>query len=317
MNFLFFDIECAIVTKNTAKICAFGYVLCDEKFNIIKKEDLLVNPLGSFHLTDRKGDKGIVLPYSYEEFRNHPPFPKVYNFLKSLLEDKDNIVLGHSTMNDVKYLNLETKRFKLPPFKFSFSDSQLLYMALKGDYSHQMGLESIAKDLGVDFTPHRAADDAYATMRVVEAMCNAGGCDYFTLAQTLGITDGTIKNYIITPPVSAGAKKYHENLAVAKRESLNKRIKFFNYVSRKKIKRGGKFYGKVFTFSREIEENYELAGALADKIYSLGGTYSQHVTHSNYYIAYNGDETPRTQTARSRENVVVTDVDGLEKILDD
>ena len=67
MNLVFFDIECASVNKTTAKICAFGYVVCDENFNIIKKEDILVNPKGKFHLTDRKGDKGIVLPYAYEE----------------------------------------------------------------------------------------------------------------------------------------------------------------------------------------------------------------------------------------------------------
>ena len=44
MNLVFFDIECASVNKTTAKICAFGYVVCDENFNIIKKEDILVNP---------------------------------------------------------------------------------------------------------------------------------------------------------------------------------------------------------------------------------------------------------------------------------
>ena len=155
MNLVFFDIECASVNKNSAKICAFGYVVCDENFNIIKKEDILVNPKGRFHLTDRKGDKGIVLPYSYDEFKKHPPFTSVYPFIKSLLEDENNIVLGHSIMNDIKYLNLETKRFKLPSFRLSFSDSQLLYMCHVNDFSRQFGLEHIAGALGVDFVPHR------------------------------------------------------------------------------------------------------------------------------------------------------------------
>lgn len=38
MDLVFFDIECASVYKTSAKICAFGYVVCDENFNIIKKE---------------------------------------------------------------------------------------------------------------------------------------------------------------------------------------------------------------------------------------------------------------------------------------
>ena len=57
MDLVFFDIECASVYKTSAKICAFGYVVCDENFNIIKKEDILINPKGAFHLTDSKGDR--------------------------------------------------------------------------------------------------------------------------------------------------------------------------------------------------------------------------------------------------------------------
>lgn len=37
MKYLFFDIECASVFKNTAKICAFGYCLTDEQFHILEK----------------------------------------------------------------------------------------------------------------------------------------------------------------------------------------------------------------------------------------------------------------------------------------
>lgn len=316
MNLVFFDIECASVNKTTAKICAFGYVIADEDFNIIKKEDILINPRGGFHLTDRKGDKGLVLPYEYGDFKNYPPFPKVYGFIKSLLEDENNVVIGHSVMNDVKYLNLETKRFKLPPFKFSFSDSQVIYKAYTGDYSRQMGLGAIAAELGVEFTPHRAADDAYATMRVVEAMCRAKGCGYEQLALQLQLTAGRIKSFNLLPPVTAGEKRYYEEKQRKKNESAKKRIIFFNYVSRLKSRRG-RFSGKVFTFSREIENDTALAKELASKIYAQGGSYSQHVTHSNYYITYSDDLTPRTQGARSLEGVEITDPDGLEVLLND
>ena len=76
MQYLFFDIECAGVFKNVAKICAFGYCLTDENFRILEKEDLLINPKGNFHLTDRKGEHGIVLPYQYGEFKKYPTFPE-------------------------------------------------------------------------------------------------------------------------------------------------------------------------------------------------------------------------------------------------
>lgn len=316
MNLVFFDIECASVNKNSAKICAFGYVVCDEQFNIIKKEDILVNPKGRFHLTDRKGDKGIVLPYSYDEFKKHPPFTSVYPFIKGLLEDENNIVLGHSIMNDIKYLNLETKRFKLPSFRLSFSDSQLLYMCHINDFSRQFGLEHIAGALGVDFVPHRAADDAYATMRIVEAMCRERGCGYKQLAELYGVTNGKIKNYTVTAPTSSGVKQYHKKINEEKMKRAAKRTAFFNFVSRRKCKKSGGFYGKTFTFSREIEENTELAKTLVAKIYENGGRYSQHVSESDYYVTDGEDGSQRTQNAKKRENLTITDTIGLEDLLD-
>lgn len=317
MNLVFFDIECASVNKTTAKICAFGYVVCDEKFNIIKKEDILVNPRGKFHLTDRKGDKGLVLPYIYEDFKKYPPFPSVYPYIKSLLEDEKNVILGHSIMNDIKYLNLETKRYKLPSFRFSFSDSQLLYMTYISDFTRQFGLEHIANELGVEFTPHRAVDDAYATMRVVEAICKAKNCTYPELVKLFEVSPGKIKNYNVTAPTSKGEKKYHDKVKKFKQERAKTRTEYFNYISRKKIKRTGRFCGKTFTFSRAIEDDLALAKSLADKIYENGGKYSQHVTHSDIYIAEAGDNSPRTQSALKQNNLTVTDVAGLEAMLNE
>ena len=34
--------------------------------------------------------KGIVLPYSYEEFKKYPVFPKVYPYIKELLENNQS-----------------------------------------------------------------------------------------------------------------------------------------------------------------------------------------------------------------------------------
>ena len=317
MNLVFFDIECASVNKTTAKICAFGYVVCDEKFNIIKKEDILINPRGGFHLTDRKGGKGLVLPYSYSEFKKYPPFKEAYPFIKSLLEDRNTVVLGHSILNDVKYLNLETRRFHLPSFDFQFLDSQLMFMSYSGDFTHQSGLEHIAVNLGVEFTPHRAVDDAYATMRVVEAICKAENCTFDELIKLYGLNRGRIKNYNIYSPTSAGVKAYHRKVSDEKRARSQKRIEFFNYISRKRIKRGGALYGKVFSFSRAIEDDVDCAKQLCDEIYLRGGRYSHHLKDANFYICDNEDDTQRTVNARNMSQITVTDIDGLKEILNE
>ena len=317
MNLVFFDIECASINKTTAKICAFGYVVCDEQFNIIKKEDILINPRGGFHLTDRKGNRGLVLPYKYSEFKKYPPFKDVYPFIKSLLEDKNSVVLGHSIQNDVKYLNLETKRFNLPSFDFQFLDSQLMYMSHTGDFSRQFGLEHIAVSLGVEFTPHRAVDDAYATMRVAEAICKSKNCTFNQLIKLYGLNRGRIKNYNIYSTSSAGLREYNKRVAEEKRERSQKRIEFFNYISRKRVKKTGKFCGKVFTFSRTIEDDIECAKNLCDGIYAMGGRYSHHLKDCNYYICESDDDSQRTQSAKSTPAIVITDIKGLKELLND
>lgn len=40
MRYLFFDIECS----EGKSMCSFGYVLTDEKFRILEKDDILMNP---------------------------------------------------------------------------------------------------------------------------------------------------------------------------------------------------------------------------------------------------------------------------------
>ncbi|MBD5632346.1 MAG: 3'-5' exonuclease [Clostridia bacterium] len=317
MKLVFFDIECASVHKTYSKICAFGYVVCDENFNILVKEDILINPRGRFELTDRKGEKGITLPYEYSEFKKHPSFPSVYKKIKSLLEDKDACVLGHAVLNDVKYLNLETKRYKLPSLHFKFSDSQLIYMTFVNDFSRQFGLESIAENLGVEFTPHRAADDAYATMRIVEAMCKAKNCGYFELIKLLSITDGEIENYNITRPQSQAFKKYNAEKRKAKEARSKARVKFNNHFLKKRFKKDGKLGGATFTFSRIIEDDLSLSMPLVDKIYENGGKYSQQLEFCKYYVEAENDGSARTVMARNTQGIIIIGLDGLGELLND
>ncbi len=317
MKLVFFDIECASVHKTYSKICAFGYVICDENFNILVKEDILINPRGRFELTDRKGEKGIKLPYEYSEFKKYPSFPSVYKKIKKLLEDKDSYILGHAVLNDVKYLNLETKRYKLPSLKFKFSDSQLIYMTHINDFSHQFGLESIAENLNVEFTPHRAADDAYATMRIVEAICKARGCSYFELCDILKISEGEIENYNVTRPVSRAFGKFDSEKRKAKQARSEARVKFNNYFLKKSAKKDGRLSGAVFTFSRVIEDDLSLSLPLIDKIYENGGKYSQQLDFCRYYVEAENDVSARTNTAKSRGGIKIINLQQLGELLND
>ena len=288
MKYVFFDIECACVYKSVAKICAFGYVLADENFNVLEREDILLNPRGKFHLTDRKGREGLVLPYVYEDFKKYPAFPAAYTRTKALLEDKDHIVLGHATLNDVNYLNLETRRYKLPSFRFSYYDTQFFYMNVKHNFSRQLGLGAMAEELGVEFTPHRAVDDAYATMRVCEAILRSEhAASVPDFVSRNHIRAGRIADYKISPLASQGLKTYLAERDEERERRAKAHDEFYRYVNKHMHRRAkaGSLAGKVFCFSKEVEEEVPLSVHLVAAIFASGGKYTSHPAECNVYIA--------------------------------
>ncbi len=286
MNYVFFDIECACVYRSVAKICAFGYVVTDENFNVTAREDILMNPKGKFHLTDRKGGEGLVLPYEYEDFKKYPLFPAHFRKIRSLLEAKDAIVLGHATMNDVNYLNLETKRYRLPSFKFEFHDTQFFWMNVTGEYGHQVGLGVIAENLGVEFTPHRAVDDAYATMRVCEALCKREGVNLTELIEKYRIRGGRVENYRITPCSSMGQKRHYVEKEKERAAYHKAHEEFYRCVNKNMHKkRKGVLEGRVYCFAKDVEVDVPHSVELLLAIYHAGGKYTSHPGESNIYVA--------------------------------
>ena len=57
MKYLFFDIECC----DGVHICEFGYVLTNDKFEILDRDCFLINPDRKFNLTGRKDQRDLHL----------------------------------------------------------------------------------------------------------------------------------------------------------------------------------------------------------------------------------------------------------------
>ncbi|MBQ5926852.1 MAG: 3'-5' exonuclease [Clostridia bacterium] len=316
MKYLFFDIECSVVNKTKAKICAFGYCLTDEQFHIIEKRDILINPQGGFHLTDRKGKQGLVLPYEYEKFKNYPTFPEYADEIYRLLEDEDTFVCGHASMNDVKYLNLESQRFSLRSFRFSFADTQFIYMNKIGTFSHQFGLGTIAEALGVEFTAHKAADDAYATMKIAEAICKEEGLSLPEVVEKYKISLGKIENYTVTQSRSVASQQAAED-AVKRKELREKaRAEFHEYVDKNKRfrnKNGDKKHLKV-SFSKTLELNGELCKTLLKELFEKGGYYCFRADECNVFVCEENEQSVILERVKEHGATVVT-ADGFRKIL--
>ncbi|MBQ8406808.1 MAG: hypothetical protein IJY38_02705 [Clostridia bacterium] len=303
MKYLFFDIECAVVFKNVAKICAFGYCLTDEQFNIIEKNDILINPQGKFHLTDRKGRRGLVLPYEYGEFKNYPIFPKVVKKIRAMLQDKDTLVVGHATQNDVKYLNLETQRYTLSSFEFEYTDTQFLYMNVKKDFTRQFGLGSIVENLGVEFVAHKAVDDAYATMRVAQELCKAEGLTLPQMLKKYEITNGRIADYQITSCDSTAHSEYVNEVARKKEEREKNRAKLHIFIDREKRKRnkkGGLLLNKTVCLSHIVEDEFERSKKLAKFIIANGAFITGKAEECDLYVYADGENGLRMKSAKDK-----------------
>ena len=308
MKYLFFDIECSVVSKNVAKICAFGYCLTDEKFNILEKEDILINPQGGFHLTDRKGTQGLVLPYEYANFKKYPTFQEKADKIYSLLQDRDTLVSGHATMNDVKYLNFESKRFNLPPFDFAFADTQFVYMNRIGEFSRQFGLGSIAQELGVEFTAHRAVDDAYATMKVAEAMCKEEGLTFLELLEKYQITLGKIQNYEITQTTSTAFVEYKKAQEKRKEEREKLKAEFHIFADKEKRKRAkdGKLKGKNICFSHPLEMQLPLSKKLLLAAFAQAAFITYRAEECDVYVCFADENGARLKSAQSSKARIFT-----------
>ena len=124
MSLVFFDIECASVYKTSAKICAFGYVVCDDDFNILEKEDILFilkkdllslkddfNDNDFFIFADVSVNKDFIkkslLHYQYLSKNFGIRFDEYDKFMFSTTNTLDNVIFNGNLFENVigQYLN--------------------------------------------------------------------------------------------------------------------------------------------------------------------------------------------------------------------
>ena len=167
MDYLFFDTECANCFNGIGKLCEFGYVLTDSSFNVIKQENILINPESKF---DVKGLKygHITLSLPYNEYKKCPTFIDVYPKIKRLLTRKNTVVIGYSTSGDAKYIEGTINRYKLPQINYLFLDLKKVVADIE---KKENGLHLI--DVYNDYYPktnnhHTGLVDAILTLKIAK-----------------------------------------------------------------------------------------------------------------------------------------------------
>ncbi|MDE6211712.1 MAG: hypothetical protein K2G42_07045 [Clostridia bacterium] len=282
MNYLFFDIECANCFGGHGKICSLGYVLADERLNILEQKDILVNPKSKFH-TSRGDGEGIELGYDKSEFLKSPDFKATYPTFKKLLEDPDVIIFGHSVNNDINFLISECNRYEMPYFTFNAFDTQILHRHFMPE-SNENGLGKICEAFGISTENlHRSDYDAYLTLQVAKKMCEIKGADIQELLHECpnayySVENGNVKNNYAT---------------VSYTKKLSGYARFVKPDPR--LLKHSKLMDKHFCFSTEFEKDrFKQALFLVNTIRRKGGVYSQKISKLNYFLPF-GENCLRTK----------------------
>ena len=320
MKYLFFDIECADGGKAT--ICSFGYVIADENFKILRREDIVINPQRRFYLTGRAGRPDVLLAYPEATFKRVPTFDKFYNKIKVLVENEEYYVVGHSIGDDVTYLNKACARYKLEPFSFEYFDTQRMYRELTGD-KKSISLEKALAAFEIDerFRYHQSVEDARATMFLLKALlakANASFEDYRTSTdRCTGKTANGKSEWDYTPPMTEGRRLRERGLRGEKGDNVMLRGRrnhtlFLRYLDFGEAigEKSNKLAGKKISISMNYEtEHFKEMVIIAGMIKAAGGEYVLKASTVDIFATFDAIDEDGNLRRCSRGEYVKAEID--------
>ena len=302
MEYIFFDIECANCFHGRGKICSFGYVITDEQFNVISKNDILVNPHSRFHLYGHGNHPGIVLGYDEKTFKSSPDFPKHYKKIRELLTKPGRLAFGFSVMSDAGYIKSECERYHKEIFDYKFIDIQRIFTDYK-ELENTPSLIKCAHEYGVSETQevHKSDDDSYFTMRVLKGLCEETGLSVSELIEKYPHCKCWCKN----GEINSEFLKYKEELKSQKLTKMEKLTNsprsnwmhsreenaesFGKYVKRVFINKdtGSELFGKRVCISSLYEEyHFNEMMNIVSLLAKHGAKYTRHAYSCDYFVEH-------------------------------
>lgn len=298
MNYIFYDIECANCQNGQAKICSFGYVVTNERFKVLEKEDLVINPRAPFLLMGRGRKQYIKLAYSLAEFRTSPDFPGVYDKIKKLLTRKNSLIFGYAADNDASYLRSEFDRYGLPPVDFTYYDLQkLLNFILPKNEEHRNQIALTAAVGMFEEVPtqdvHKSDEDALMTMAVLRGIAKRTAISPVKLLEQYPGCRGDLEKGQVLVRVPEG-----QNLIVRilgdksdriapKSENRTLYVRFVRHVKPSGADRPQWLKGKkVGIPEKYAEKHYKNAIRLIQLICDCGGRYTLIPEECQYFITF-------------------------------
>ena len=261
MKYLFFDLEFATSRSGISKICEFGYVLTNESFDVIKRDNLIIDP----YIARRDWDYRVVkkiLTRSIKEYESNPRFDEYYDQIYDLINTSD-YVFGHTISSDVKALNQDIKRYNLDPIDFNFYDFKEIYR----NYSNikkDRSVTNILTDLHIngENNTHDAETDAYNTMLILKNMLNSLEMNLNDLLELVPNALDCTNSFVIKSIDESNKRKIKRFNLESSTESNNTRF--------------GRNYRRYLQFLDNVKPTSKLGSVFKDKKISISINYEQH-----------------------------------------
>lgn len=292
-SYLFFDCECANCFDGEGKICSLGYVLTDDEFNIIEKEDVVINPKCEFDWYILSPKNKCQLAYSKDYFRIQPDFAAYYKNIKKLFTTGNRKVFGFAVDGDVSFVNTACERAGVDYIQFAAMD---LKPILENEYKEKKKLAEWCEFLKIDisgFKAHRSVDDAEMTMLCCKELCKKLECSGDELYEKLHSNVITWE-YMLDVMEERRIKKEFK----AKIEKLlNKKNPFpsKNLFNKKQVE-----------IDKAFLQNPETAYNICKQVYDLGGMVVSKVTNNGFYVMESNISSSLKQKLASKNIQIIT-----------
>ena len=295
MKYLVFDLEYAASRKGTYRICEFGYVLTNDKFEILKQGNFIIDPYINRSDWDWYAVNNI-LTRKVKDYENEPRFIDYYDDIKELFDSAD-YVFGHSLDGDAKALNDECERYKLSSIDFTFYDIKMFYKEYINT-KRDVSVSEILQKLGIegDSRTHDAKADAYNTMLELKKMLETLDLKLEELISLCPNARNKNENFEVESLVISEMIKEEELKDLFTNEGNNKMniaskhrrtfLQFLDNVQPSK-EMDKKLNGLKFSISNNYEENnYKQMLNIVQILSNLGATYVMKANLSDIFVKY-------------------------------
>ena len=327
MNFLFFDIECATCLGG-GKLCEFGYVLTDGRFNEIERDNFLINP-------DSRFDEYVInnmLHHSLEDYKKSPRFPFFYDKIISLFTKGKPLIMGHTTRGDIEHIGDDCVRYGLAFCDLTYFDVAELFKM----HSHKRdatALVKICEEYGITSSgqEHSALFDAEMTMFAAKSLAKEFGVGLIELCHECPSARFETVDYERTVRRRQSVERFIAECKARGVKTATKRDLSAIATYASSFRADGKgvkhIKGKSIAISGLFETaHYEETLDLVRRIRRGGARYSQSVKSCNVFVTFkaflnSGEEvyckkTDEALKLRAKgKNIEIWDVNKLREIL--